>query len=322
VVAAQVVLGAAMLVFIARALYGLWGQYRAQPLHLDMRWSYVALSALAVLAAFGVLIQTWRRILATMGAHLGYRDAARIWFASNLGKYIPGNVAQLGAMAYMARQEQVSGVVASGSALLSAIVNLATGIVIALALGRRALDRLGPDYATIGVIIAAIAFLGLVLLPFVMPVLLAIAARLTRRSLGVSRVPARAVAEAILGNLIAWALYGVALQLLVPALLGGRTLGATSAYLAAYAAAYVAGYLVAWAPGGVGVRDGSIAAMLPVLVPGITAADGIALALASRVVMTILELVPGFIYLARSTRMRRRAERQGEEETLTRHGSL
>jgi hypothetical protein len=62
--------------------------------------------------------------------------------------------------------------------------------------------------------------------------------------------------------------------------------------------------------------------MLPVLVPGITAADGIALALASRVVMTILELVPGFIYLARSTRMRRRAERQGEEETLTRHGSL
>lgn len=309
-----------MLVFIARALYALWGQYRSQPLHLELRWGYVLLSAAAVLAAFGVLIQTWRRILATMGARLSYRDAARIWFASNLGKYIPGNVAQLGAMAYMARQEQVSGVVASGSALLSAIVNLATGIVIALALGRSALDRLGPDYALIGAVIGLIAFLGLVMLPFVMPVLLAIAARVTHRNLGVTTVPARAVIEAIIGNLIAWGFYGVALQLLVPALLGGRTLGATSAYLAAYAAAYVAGYLVAWAPSGVGVRDGGIAAMLPVLVAGITAADGIAIALASRVVMTILELVPGFIYLARSARLRRRAQANGEP--LARHGSL
>lgn len=314
-----------MLVFIARALWGLWGQYRSQPLHLELRWGYVLLSAAAVLAAFGVLIQTWRRILATMGARLSYSEATRIWFASNLGKYIPGNVAQLGAMAYMARQEQVSGVVASGSALLSAIVNLATGIVIALALGRRALDRLGPHYAWIGAVIGAIAFLGLVMLPFVMPVLLAIAARVTGRTLGVTTVPARAVAEAILGNLIAWGFYGLALKLLVPALLGGRTLGSTAAYLAAYAAAYVAGYLVAWAPGGVGVRDGGIATMLPVLVAGITAADAIAIALASRVVMTVLELVPGFIYLALSTRKQRRqqaeTEGNGKGDTLARHGS-
>jgi len=316
VIAGQILLGIATLAFIARALIGLWGQYRAQPLHLELRWGYLALSGAAVLAGFGVLIQTWRRILATMGARLSYADAARIWFASNLGKYVPGNVVQLGAMAYMARREQVSGMVASGSALLSAIVNLATGIVIALALGHGALDRLGRNYGLFGMVLAGVAFLGLVLLPFVMPVLLAVAARVTHRSLGVSRVPARAVIEAILGNLIAWGCYGLALQLLAPALLGGRTFGGTAPYLAAYAAAYVAGYLVAWAPGGIGVRDGGIAALLPVLVAGVTAADAIAIALASRVVMTILELVPGFIYLALSARKRRREE----TETLARHG--
>lgn len=309
------------LAFIARALVGLWGQYRSQPLHLDIRWGYLALSGAAVLAGFGVLIQTWRRILATMGAHLGYSDAARIWFASNLGKYIPGNVVQLGAMAYMAKREQVSGVVASGSALLSAIVNLATGIVIALALGHGALNKLGRNYELFGLVIAAAAFLGLVMLPFIMPVLLALAARVTHRTLGVSNVPARAVIEAIVGNLIAWGCYGVALRMLAPALFGGRTFGGIAPYLAAYAGAYVAGYLVAWAPGGIGVRDGGIAALLPVLVAGITAADAIAIALASRVVMTVLELVPGFIYLALSARKRRRDEKDGETETLARHGS-
>jgi len=209
-------------------------------------------------------------------------------------------------MAYMAKGENVSGVAAGGAAVLNIIVNIATGIVVALALGTTAMHTLPPTQRTIGVALAVAGFAGLLLLPWIMPPLIGLAARLTHRSIPITAVPLRAVVEAVIGNAIAWVGYGIALQLIVPGVLGVMS-GRTVDYVAAYAASYVVGYLWLISPGGVGFREVTMTALLPAMVPQITVAQAIVVAVASRAVMTVLELVPGFIYLARSSSRRQRS---------------
>src|SRR5207245_1830584 len=88
----------------------------------QLAWAPILLSGVLVFAAYALLIQTWRVMLASWDKPLSFGSATRIWFVSNLGKYLPGKVWQIAALSVLAQQEGVSAVAATGSAL---IVNLA-----------------------------------------------------------------------------------------------------------------------------------------------------------------------------------------------------
>jgi len=295
--AAQLVIAAVVLWFIGKTLYRQWSDYRAQPLDVHPRWWLIALSGLIVLLAYLLLIQTWREILAGWNARLSFGDAARIWFVSNLGKYVPGKVWQIGTMAVMAQQQNVSGLAASGSAILNALVNLAVGIAIAVITGWSSIQVLSSSYATLGIVVAFLVVGSLLALPFLTPHLVRITNRVSGRELGISALPPRAIYYAILGNVVAWLAYGAAFELLVMGVVGEAP-GTPTQYIAAYTSSYVLGYLALAAPGGLGVRDASIAATLPAL--GIaTPPQAVVIMVASRIWLTVLELVPSLIFLAR-----------------------
>ena len=73
---------------------------------------------------------------------MSFADAARIWSVSNLGRYVPGKVWQIGAMTTMAERVGVSPIAAAGSAILNTVVNIATGFLVAIVAGWRAFDVL------------------------------------------------------------------------------------------------------------------------------------------------------------------------------------
>ena len=54
--------------------------------------------------AMRVLIETWRRVVMAWGGASRSARAARIWFVSNLGTYVPGKVWQITAMGAMAQR--------------------------------------------------------------------------------------------------------------------------------------------------------------------------------------------------------------------------
>ena len=64
--------------------------------------------------SYVVLIETWRQIVLAWGGRSRWPAAARIWFISNLGRYIPGKVWQIGAMGVLAQDAGVSSVAAVG----------------------------------------------------------------------------------------------------------------------------------------------------------------------------------------------------------------
>ena len=280
----------AALLFAGRAIAGQWRAFRATGAGVQLHWDTLALSALVVVGAYAVLIETWRRTVERWGARLAWGDAARIWFISNLGRYLPGKVWQVGAMGAMAHARGVSPVAATGSAIVINLVNLVAGAGVVAACGVELLPLPIPIGA-----VAALLGLALALLPWIVRLAAAGAARLLRRPVDLPALPAGALWIAAFGCTVAWLLYGIGFRLLVAGVLGEAP-GALRAYVAAFTGSYVVGYIVLFAPGGIGVREGSLLAALGRLGLAAGGAAGV-IAVASRLWLTVLELLPGLALL-------------------------
>lgn len=287
---AQAVVVVAVLVFVARQLAGQWAELAALPGTIHVDWLQVGLSGVVVLVSYGVLIWTWQRTVRAWGESIGFRDAARIWFVSNLGRYIPGKVWQIGAMGVLSQRVGVSPLTAVGSSLVIAVVNVVTGVAVAVACGVGSLDA--PGWA---IAVAVVLAGGVIMTPWFLPIAARGIGRIFRRDVTIPRLPHSAIWIAAGGCTAAWFLYGAAFRLLHVALLGptGDLLRST----AAFTGSYIVGFLVLITPGGLGVRESILQDMLTRM--GIASgADAWLVVIASRAWLTVLEIVPGVLMLA------------------------
>ena len=277
---------------------------RAHPLESHPNWGAIALSGVVFLLAHAVLVATWRAVLACWHEHLPFWSAARVWSVSNLGRYLPGKVWQIGVMGAMARQLSISPVAASGSALLGTLVNIVAGFVVALVSGRALLVRqLPPEMRSLAIAAVVAAVMALLLMPFIIPRLAPVLGRLLGRPLAAT-LPARAIIYSLVGNTLAWLAYGAAFQLFVRGVLGSAAGGYTS-YLAAYTSSYLIGYIFLFAPAGVGFREGAMLEFLQ-LAGLATHSQAALVTLTSRLWLTLLEVTPAILFWAHY-RMRRRS---------------
>jgi hypothetical protein len=285
--------GLVILGLAGRSLLRNWHQLEAQPLAWRIDPVRLLLAALIVWSMYALLVTAWRVMLTAWGERLDGWTAGRIWTVSNLGKYLPGKVWAIAGMALMARQAGVSPGAATGSAVILQAVSIGSGAVVAALTGAAALERARPGATGALWLIAAAAVAGIALLcwPPVLRRLLRLAAP---ESAAQAAPPLPAVLYGVLANVTAWAGYGVALWLLARGLLPGAGLGLRAA-IAVFTASYLAGFLALIAPGGLGVREGLFILMLQGTL-GIGAAT--ALALASRVLLTITEFGAAVPFLA------------------------
>ena len=297
---AQAVVGLAILGFAGRSLLRNWHELDSQRLEWQVDPARLVLAASVVWAMYALLIASWRVMLTAWGERLDLWSAARIWTVSNLGKYLPGKVWAIAGMALMARQAGVSPAAATGSAVVLQVVSIGTGAAVAALTGAAALERARPG-ALVGlwvIVAGAVAGMALLLWP---PLL----RRLLRAALPEATEvtpPLPALLFGAVANVVAWTGYGVALLLLARGLLPGAPLGLRGA-IAVFTASYLAGFLALVAPGGLGVREGLFILMLQGPI-GLGAAT--ALALASRVLLTVTELgaaVPFLIFPRRNARV-------------------
>ena len=288
----QVVAVAAVLVYVARRIASQWGELASLQQSINVDWPMVAASALIVLCSYAVLIWTWQQTVRAWGERLGFRDASRIWFVSNLGRYVPGKIWQIGAMGMLAQRVGVSPVAAIGSSLVISIVNVLAGVAIAVALGVGSAAGQAAWWAAplIGVLAA-----GVIAAPWILPVAVRAASVILRRQLQTPKLPHSAIWKAAIGCSAAWLLYGIAFRLLHISLLGHAT-GDIARSTAAFTGSYIAGFLFLPAPGGIGIREDFLQRFL--IQFGIAAgAEAWLIVLASRAWLTILEVLPGLAYL-------------------------
>lgn len=280
-----------MLFFAARSLASQWGNFESRFTHIQFGWRSISLATLVVLVTYALLIEGWRRILMAWDSTLPFNDAARIWFLSNLGKYVPGNIWSLTAMGVMARRRGLSALAAAGSSVLMQTVSLATGAGIVMVTGAKLLGE--------PLLVGAAAVLLVVLLllaPRFLPPLAGWAGKLIAREILPPTIPRTSVWTAAVASALSWLFYGVAFELFVRGLLGTAA-GELSSYIAVYTAAYLLGFISPIAPAGLGVRELTLAAFMTQL--GLAnEADAALVAIAARLWLTIVELVPSGLYIA------------------------
>jgi hypothetical protein len=302
-IAVQILLTAIILWFVGKGVVEQWGRLRSTRLDVSPRWPMLLLAAGLYFAAFLVLIETWRRIVVAWGDRVGFREAARIWLASSLVRYLPYNfVFQVGAFAELSRRAGVSPAAGAGASLINVAVNLASGFIIALVAGYKALDTISNGHASLGVVAAVVLLAGTLALPFILPRTLGLVRSITGRDIDLKHLPVSAIYISLVGNLVAWVLYGLSYRALIAGVIGSAT-GPISTYIAVYAGAYVVGYLAFVLPAGVGAREAAQVGALPAV--GLaTQPQALTIAVCARVLSMVIEIVPALVLLSRGTRSR------------------
>jgi hypothetical protein len=270
--------------FAIRELLSQWESLVAQPIEWQIRPMFLVLAAVAAGGTYLVLIESWRRVLAGYDHALPPAVAIRIWILSNFGKYLPGKLWIIAGMAVMAREQGVRPAAAVSSAVIMQALALASGAAVG-ALAPGALAALGPWGAWGAAAVAVASVGGLFFL-------------MSGRALGVVQgvLPAgsptlEAVRPAGLllglgGNLLAWLGYGLATVWLARGLFAEAELPLLVA-AGAFAVSYLAGLLALVVPGGIGIRETIFVVLVQ---PFIGFPAAVALAIASRILMTLIEL--------------------------------
>jgi hypothetical protein len=246
--------------FVQRQIAARWDDISAYEWHLD--WGYFSVSILIGLATFGLLSFLWRAIIASFGHRLTISEAYRIFFLSNLGRYIPGKIWQLFGILYLAGRKGIPADRATASFLAvqmfvipSSFLVFAGCAIIRPEIITEQITIFGPsDIWLIAAAVVAVSA-GVVLWPGVIfraaDWLLAVFKSKKRLGFAMSRPFAAAL---FLGYVAAWVGYGLAFWFGIRSITDGYAIDAVPA-IGAFNGAYQIGYIALFAPGGIGPRE-------------------------------------------------------------------
>jgi glycosyltransferase 2 family protein len=253
---------------------------------ISLKWrlrpGVFALACLLLVVSYALVAGLWGLALGR-AAGTPLAAGARIWFLSNLARYVPGNVWSYVGAVELARREGVARRTTLAVMALTQILSVGVALLVGLPVLLAERARLGRPALLGAVVVAVVA---------------AAAASFRHRLLALARrrVPglepgdltpsAGTVALLVVGYAVYWAVTGLAFAALVASLYP-LAAGDVPLVVAAYAAAYAAGFLSLLTPAGLGVREGVLAVALAPVLP---AGPALVVALLSRVWMMLAEL--------------------------------
>ena len=282
----QLVLAGLVTWFVSRVVLRNWEDFKGLELQLAVDLPVLAAAGVCVFLAYGLLIEAWRRMILGWDQRLQYRHAARIWCISNMGRYLPGKVWSVAGLAVMAERSGVSGWAATGSAIAMQALAVGTGAIVV------ALTAPGIVPGVQLVVVFLFATLVVTVLVAKEPV-----ARLFSLASRDAKWQPLSLGSALSGaaaTLTAWVVYGVVFWLLAKGLLPDHHLSLRVA-AGVFAAGYVVGLLAIFAPGGIGVREAIFVALLA---PSVGSGAAVALAIGSRLLLTLTEIAAALLALA------------------------
>ena len=268
----------AVLGFVGVFLVRDWGGISAGLRRLDG----AGLAGAVGLALVGLLaaMLSWRAVLSGLGSRLPVLAAARVYFLSQLGKYVPGSVWPVLAQAELSRDYGVPRARAGFASVAQLLIGVVTGVIAAGATLAFSTSDALHTYWWLGFIAVA----GVVAMtPAVFNRWVPLVFRAARRSPTLETVAPRTIAASAGWCFVMWAAFGAHAWVLA------RHMGADSPNLAllttgAFALAWVVGFVIVVVPAGAGARE---AALVLVLAPELGADGALALALVSRFVMLL-----------------------------------
>jgi hypothetical protein len=249
----------------------------------------IGLGATAISFALGLIASAaaypaWREVMRGLGLDLPVGSGARIFFTTQLGKYLPGSVWPLVLQMEAGRRHGASRrtVIAGNltTILVGCLVGLGVAVVFLAGSGSQALD--GYPW-----LLAVVPFLVALLHPRAISAILDhVFGLLGRERLG-QRVPLRSMATVASWSVAVYLGLGAHVAALVVPQAGGD-LRTVAVSVGGMALAVAAGILFIPAPAGAGVRDAVLGA---VLLSVLTIGQTLAVLVVSRVLLIVADLL-------------------------------
>jgi glycosyltransferase 2 family protein len=246
--------------------------------------SRMGLSAAAAIAGTVCIQRLWFALLTGFGVRAERRDAAEVFYVSQLGKYVPGSVWPMLAQMQLGDRWGAPRRVMLGANILLLVVVTTTGILV----GGLLLPWSSPDgLRRYWWLLALLPPLFVLLHPrAVIAAINWLLGRAGREPLD-ARVSTSGLARALMWAILAWGLLGIHLLILMTAYGPVGPVEAAAA-VGGIGLAWAAGLAFIPAPAGAGVRE---AVLVLTLGPFIGAAPALAVALASRVLLLLADVV-------------------------------
>ena len=283
-----VVIAVTVLTFFGIALATRWRDVT------DRKWEpdpgFLALATILLAVSYAMVAALWAAAL-RRAAGVGLAQGARIWFAANLARYVPGNVWSFVGAVELARREGVPRRTTLAVMGLAQLLSVGTALLVGLPVLVADQARLGWAAALGGLAVGLAGVLAVALRH-------RLAALLRRRYPEVEPgdlAPSPAAAALLAaGYALYWVVTGLAFAALVRSL-HPLAVADVPLTVAAYAAAYAIGFLALVTPAGLGVREGVLAVALAQIMP---VGAALAVALLSRLWMMLVELLgAGLVHL-------------------------
>ena len=270
----------AMVVAFGWALAGRWDEIVDR---LADQRPAVLLGALG-LALAGVYMSflLWRGTLSTLGSDLPLRPAARLFFVTQLGKYLPGALWPVLAQMRMGRELGVP----RQRMALAFLLTLGLATVVGILVGVTALPALLRAEGRVVLLgLLALPLLALLFVPAVLNWSLNLALRMIRRPGLEQPLEGRDVVRGVTWALAFWLVYGGHVWLLAVGL-GAEPLEALPVAIGGFAVAFSLGPLLVVLPAGAGVRE---AVLVVLLASVLTTSEAVAVALTSRGILMLTD---------------------------------
>lgn len=278
-----------VLAFLVRVLVTHWNQISWNSFSFDflsLILSFVFFGMGFLTACFG-----WTVILFYLGEKLSLKKAFRIISLSQLGKYIPGGIWFSLGRVYMTGQENIAGAKTISSLLLETQVSVSAALFLSLVTHTGSAKLQGANL----IIQAGILALMFVLLlwPGWSEKLLFLICKLLKKEYFPVRIAPKKLFPLFLVFLSSWLLFGTAFFFLVNSVLQ-QTYMDMPRIIGPFVTAWLIGFLVLLAPGGLGIREASLAFLLTPVLPLPTA---VLVSLLSRIWVTAAELLMAAVAL-------------------------
>ncbi len=293
--AIKLILTAIVIYFVYRQVAARWPAIEAHD--WQVQWSYLVVSVLITLVTFGILAALWQRIIRGFNHHLNLAESFRIFYLSNLGRYVPGKVWQLFGILYLAKRKDIPAAHATASFVAVQLFAIPASFLVFAAtlwLEPILLDTVAADFPITLIYTFLIAMVllsaGIILFPNKLFVL---GDRLVKRfNKGdlAFRMSRREALLLYLGYIAAWTFYGVAFWCFLRSVSGTVSFPLIAA-IGAFNGAYQIGYLALFAPSGLGPREFIMTVLLTPFIGPIAPAVAILARLWSLLVESIAALI-------------------------------
>lgn len=248
--------------FLGRSLFLNWSKVKNYHWELDYPLFLGSFILLSLVYLF--IIKVWHSLLERVGARLSFRNMFKIWFKSNLGRYLPGKVWTVVGMIYLLEKEGVSkrkgfttAIIGQALAVLSAF--LLSFILLGYGLYEQVFSK--NPIGFILILFFSIAIFIFIAYPKLLEMVINLGLSLVRKEKISLELKTRELFLYLFYYTLVWFLYGLAFMVFVNSIVSVPW----SQYLsltAAFAFSYTLGFLAIFVPGGLGVREGILVLLL------------------------------------------------------------